>query len=74
MFLGHVEQLLRDPTCCISWSRGVRYWNNFDTGYREAVPTEGQTFTIEVHGGAVESEESPEDQLRRLQGQHRGGQ
>jgi hypothetical protein len=65
-FMGTIESMLRNPTVQLSWSCGVRYWNNYDTGYREAEPTEGRTITIEVHDGATEIQESAEDELRRL--------
>jgi len=64
--LATIKQMLREPTCRVSWSRGVRYWNNWDTRQVCADPTPGLTVTIEIHGGGREIRESAEDELARL--------
>jgi hypothetical protein len=64
--LATVEELLNEHDLRVDLSVGVRFWNNYDTGQREASPTTGRTLTIAVNGGAQEIEESPADELARL--------
>ena len=54
--LAVVETMLRSPSVTVNYSRGVRWLNNYDTGYRQAEPTDGKTIEISVNGGAQEIE------------------
>lgn len=54
--MSKIEEALRDPTCVVSFSRGIKRIN--DGGpWLKFEPTDGQTITIEVKGGAQEEYE-----------------
>jgi hypothetical protein len=58
--------MLRDPTVRVSWSRGVHHRADDAGQWMVAEPTAGETITIDVHGGAVETTETAEERLQRL--------
>jgi hypothetical protein len=63
--LAVVEKMLRERDVEITLERGVRLWDNVETGLVEAAPTDGRTFTIAVNGGAVEHHETADARLLR---------
>jgi hypothetical protein len=64
--LDTIERLLNERNVEIRWSRGVKFVDDYDTGTRRAEPTNGETFTIEVNGGAAKIEETDSEKLARL--------
>jgi hypothetical protein len=65
VLLERIAALLRDPTCTVSFGRGVHRTHGDDGNWRYTA-TDGQTVTIEVNGGAKETEESAFEWLARL--------
>ena len=56
--LDRVRTMLDDPTCQVGFSRGMHGHPDDDGQFMVYEPTQGQTLTIDIHGGAIETEES----------------
>lgn len=65
-----VERMLRSERVEVRWSRGIKWQDNYSTGYREAEPTDGVTVEILVNGGARDVEDTWEDKLKRFLAEH----
>jgi hypothetical protein len=52
MIENAVENLVRDSTCEVTWKRGIKETTKPGDSNRTYRPTNGQTLTIEVNGGA----------------------
>lgn len=58
-----ITLLRRDLASATSWSVnfavGIEHRDNWLSGWRESFPTDGRTITIEINGGARETEGEP---------------